>query len=118
LGPVMALVSGPTLGDAIADPNNELTKLVGREPDDVKLIEELFLRVLNRSATPAEIAACRQDVEAVRADHRKIAEALGKRETEVALQRPQLEIERDAAIAQAQQALAAYEKETAPKLAE
>ena len=28
LGPVMALVSGPTLGDAIADPANELTKLV------------------------------------------------------------------------------------------
>jgi hypothetical protein len=29
LGPVMALVSGPTLGDAIADPANELTGLVG-----------------------------------------------------------------------------------------
>ena len=28
LGPVMALVSGPTLADAIADPGNELTKLV------------------------------------------------------------------------------------------
>ena len=28
LGPVMALVSGPTLGDAIADPANELAKLV------------------------------------------------------------------------------------------
>ena len=30
LGPVMALVSGPTLGDAIADPDNELTRLVTR----------------------------------------------------------------------------------------
>src|SRR5262249_61583112 len=38
LGPVMALVSGPTVGDAIADPNNELTKLSGREADDVKLV--------------------------------------------------------------------------------
>ena len=44
LGPVMALVSGPTLGDAIADPANELTKLVGREADDAKLIDELFVR--------------------------------------------------------------------------
>ena len=32
LGPVMALVSGPTLGDAIADPANELTKLVDPRP--------------------------------------------------------------------------------------
>ena len=28
LGPVMALVSGPTIGDAIGDPDNELAKLV------------------------------------------------------------------------------------------
>src|SRR5207237_7114977 len=59
LGPVMALVSGPTLGDAIADPSNELTGLVGREADDAKLINEIFLRVLNRSATDAEIPGWR-----------------------------------------------------------
>ena len=52
LGPVMALVSGPTLADAIADPNNELTALLTRESDDTKLIDELFLRILNRPATP------------------------------------------------------------------
>ena len=60
LGPVMALVSGPTLGDAIADPSNELTKLVAAQSDDAKLIDELFLRILNRPATPAEIETCRK----------------------------------------------------------
>src|SRR5262249_17781231 len=50
LGPVMALVSGPTLGDAIADPANELTKLATRESDDARLIDALFLRILNRTA--------------------------------------------------------------------
>ena len=59
LGPVMALVSGPTLGDAIADPTNELTRLVTRENDDARLIDDLFLRILNRPATPEEIATCR-----------------------------------------------------------
>ena len=116
LGPVMALVSGPTLADAIADPNNELTKLLTRENDDAKLIDELFLRILNRPATPEEIATCRNDLQSIDDDHRKLAENLGKREVEFALRRPQLERDRLAAITAAQAALAAYEKDLAPRL--
>ena len=118
LGPVMALVSGPTLADSIADPNNELSKLVTRENDDARLISALFLRVLNRPATPEEIATCRGDLQSVDDDHRKLAESLGRREVEFALKRPQLERERLAAIATASAALAAYEKELAPRLAQ
>ena len=118
LGPVMALVSGPTLGDAIADPANDLTKLVASEADDAQLVDELFMRILNRTATPDEIAACRQDIETIDADHRRLAEALGKREVEVAMERPRLERERLAAIAKAKAAVAAYEAEIVPKLAE
>ena len=118
LGPVMALVSGPTLGDAIADPANGLTKLVASQADDSKLIDELFLRVLNRPATAAEIAACRADVEAIDADHKKVAEELGRTESEFALRRPKLEREREAAVVEAQSALANYEKAQVPKLAE
>ncbi len=117
LGPVMALVSGPTLADAIADPGNEIGKLVGRESDDAKLIDELFVRILNRHATPAEIAACRSDVETVDSDHRALAEELGKAELDFALKRPKLERDRETAIAAAQAALDTYEKEAAPKRA-
>jgi hypothetical protein len=116
LGPVMALVSGPTLGDAIADPNNELTKLVSGQIDDAKLIDAIFLRVLNRLATPAEITTCQTDMQSVDEDHRRLAEGLGKREVEFALRRPQLERDRLAAITKVQAALAAYEKELAPRL--
>jgi hypothetical protein len=118
LGPVMALVSGPTLGDALADPENELTKLVATQEQDPKLIEELFLRILNRSPSPAEVETCRKDMQAVEEDHRRMAEELGRREAEYAIKRPELERRRRAAIAAAQAALAAYEKELAPKLAE
>ncbi len=118
LGPVMALVSGPTLGDAIADPANELTKLVATQSDDTKLIDELFMRVLNRPAASAEVETCRKDMQAVDEDHRRMSEELGRRETEFALKRPQLERQRLAAIAAAQTALAAYEKERAPIVAE
>ncbi len=118
LGPVMALVSGPTLADALADPASELTRLVSVQGDDVKLIDELFLRILNRTATPAEVETCRKDMQAVDEDHRRMAEELGRRETEFAIKRPELERKRVVAIAAAQAALAAYEKELAPRLAE
>ena len=76
------------------------------------------MRILNRPATAAEVETCRKDMQAVDDDHRRMAEELGKRETEFALKRPELERQRQAAIAAAQTALAAYEKEQAPKLAE
>jgi hypothetical protein len=117
LGPVMALVSGPTIGDAIADPSNALSKLAGSQPDDAKLIDGLFLRVLNRPATPAEIAACRNDIEAIEADHKKIAEELGRAEAAYIINRPKLERQREGAIAAAKAELEAYEKETASRLA-
>ena len=118
LGPIMALVSGPTLGDAIADPANELTKLVATQSDDTKLVEELFMRILNRPPTAAEIETCRNDMQAVDQDHQRMAQELGRRETDFALRRPLLERQRQAAIASAQTALTGYEAELAPKLAE
>ncbi|WP_422926328.1 DUF1549 domain-containing protein [Singulisphaera sp. PoT] len=118
LGPVMALVSGPTIGDAIADPNNEVAKLTARESNDTALVNELFVRILNRQATPTEIQSCLQSFSAIDGDHVRLAESLGKRETEVALARPQQEREREATIVSAKAALAAYEKELAPKTAE
>jgi hypothetical protein len=57
LGPVMTLVNGPTIADAIADPQNAITKLVASEADDAKVVDELFVRLLSRPATPAEITA-------------------------------------------------------------
>jgi hypothetical protein len=118
LGPVMALVSGPTVGDAIADSDSEMAKLVAREAEDTKLINELFLRILNREATPAEIEACRASFQEVEADHRKLTESLVAKELEFALRRPQLERDREAAILAAQAALTAYEVELGPKTAE
>jgi mono/diheme cytochrome c family protein len=118
LGPVMALVSGPTLGDAISDPSNEVTGLVNRQADDSKLIDELFVRILNRPATPAEIASCRGDLAAIDNDHKSLADKLGKAEADFAARRPALEREREAALATARAALAAFEKERAPKVAE
>jgi hypothetical protein len=57
LGSVMALVNGPTIAEAIADPANELAKLEAEVEDDESLVGEIFLRVLNREPTEEEVAA-------------------------------------------------------------
>jgi WD40 repeat protein/mono/diheme cytochrome c family protein len=118
LGPVMALVSGPTISDAIGDPNNDVAKLVKTEPDDGKLVDELFLRILNRPAAGEEVNSCLKEFSEIQADHIRLAEAMGHRETEVALLRPKLEIQRAADIAAAKGELASYETSLAPKVAE
>ena len=68
LGPVMALISGPTVEAAISDPQSELSKLVAAEKDDARLVGEIFLRVLNRPATA-------QEIEVGRAALRRLPEA-------------------------------------------
>jgi WD40 repeat protein len=116
LGPVMALVSGPTIGDAISDKGNALAKLATSERDDRALINELFLRILNRPATDAEIAACAATMGVIDGDHKNLVTALVKREVEVAAIRVVQEKEREEAIAAAKTTLESYEKEIAPRL--
>ena len=55
LGPILKLINGPTVGNAVADPGSELSKLVATEKDDAKLIEQVFLRFLARRPTDAEV---------------------------------------------------------------
>ncbi len=54
LGSVMALLSGPTISEAINEPSNSLAKLVEKEKDDRKLINDVYLRVVNRPASETE----------------------------------------------------------------
>jgi hypothetical protein len=55
LGPILNLVNGPIVGDALRDPNNRLNKWGISIKDDRKLIEELYLAVVNRMPTPKEL---------------------------------------------------------------
>jgi hypothetical protein len=113
----MALVSGPTISDAIGDAKNEIATLATSQADDKKLVDELFYRVLNRPPTGTEVDSCLKSFAEVEADHTRLAELLGKRETEFALRRPQFERQRVADLATAIAVLSAYEAELAPKLA-
>ena len=76
LGPVMALVSGPTVNDAISDVDNAIARLVTQQPDDRELCREIFLRVLNRLPTPVEIDATWNLTEQIQADHEQLVSQL------------------------------------------
>jgi hypothetical protein len=54
LGPVLAMVNGPIVGEAVRDPNNALNKLALTEKDDGKLADRIYLSVLNRLPTAKE----------------------------------------------------------------
>ncbi len=57
LAPVVNLIMGPTINNAIVDPDNAIARLVAAEKDDRKVVEQLFLMILNRPAGEAELDA-------------------------------------------------------------
>jgi hypothetical protein len=86
LGPVMTLVNGPTIAEAIADPANEITRLVTTQPDDAALVGELFMRILSRPATQSEIDAGLAALKAGGDELGKLQAELSEYETKLATQ--------------------------------
>jgi hypothetical protein len=111
----MALVSGPTVGTAIADAENDLARLVAQLSDNRALAEELFLKILNRPPSDAEFAAFEQMLAAIDDDHQRLAEALAAREAWWKKELPKLQADREAALAEARDALAQRRAEIAPE---
>jgi WD40 repeat protein/mono/diheme cytochrome c family protein len=118
MGPVMALVNGQDIGEMLADPNNDLVKLVKQMPDDTKLIDELFLRILNRPAQPKDLQAAKKVIDEIESDHKKLLAAVKAREAEVVVLKAKLEKEREQNIAKTKAELEAYEASIAPKVAQ
>src|SRR5262249_49966529 len=54
LGPVLAMVNGPIVADAIKDPSNRITRIVTEQKDDAKAVAGIYLAVLNRYPTAKE----------------------------------------------------------------
>ncbi len=108
LGSVMALLSGPTVSRAINDPTNFLAKLVETEKKDSKLVNEIFMRVVNRPATDAEIKSVLADMAAVGTDADKITNELAALEVKLAPVMEDQKKRRDEAIVLSKTNLAIY----------
>ncbi|MDX1963664.1 MAG: DUF1549 domain-containing protein [Pirellulales bacterium] len=118
LGPVIALISGPTIAEAVGAIDNDMASFVKAEPDNRKLVDELFVRLLNRPATESEIAASLGLLDQIPAEHEKLLAQLAAKEAEIAPIRAQQEAARAAEIAAAKQELSAHEAEIAPRVAQ
>ena len=114
----MALVSGPTLNNAISDQDNALAKLAASEMDDEQLVRQLFLRVLTRTATSAEIAMGVETLRSVPLEHERLLSEFRVYQEYLKPITAQKEQERLAKIDKAKAILTAYEQELAPRLAE
>ena len=51
----MSLINGSTVGDAVSAPHNAIEKLVEREKDNEKVVQELYYLILNRPPTEDEM---------------------------------------------------------------
>ena len=114
LGPIMALVSGPTVNDAISDPNNAIAKIAKEAPDHNELIQQLFLRILNRPATEEEINRSKSLFAGkIDGDHSRIIEKLKEAESKIKDWLYEQEEKRNDAIVKARNNLEAYKVQTA-----
>ena len=109
LGPIMALVSGPTVGNAISDPKNVLPKLVESSEDDRKVINEIFLRLLSRPANEDELTASLSMLDAVEKDHANIISKVQEREALLKEEPVKAEKQRETKITQAKKSLTDYQ---------
>lgn len=116
LGSVLALVSGPDLSRAIADNKNVLVKLVENENDDRKIVNQLYLRILNRKATTEEIDAAVDSFKDISVDHNLLVSQRDRRKTIVDEELPARKKAYHKAIADAQNELDATIKRLDPDL--
>ncbi len=92
LGPVLNMVNGPVVGDALKDPGNRLYRLTATEKDDARIVEEIFLAILCRPPTPKERAGGLKALQDLQGETAHILAEYNRRKTALADHEKQLDI--------------------------
>src|SRR5262249_53361187 len=96
LGPVLALINGPIVSEALRDPNNRIARLVAANKDDAKLVEELYLAILCRPPTSKELQVSVETIRSAQADHGRMLVEAQKKKAALAEYEKQLAAKQDA----------------------
>ncbi|MBT5691645.1 MAG: DUF1549 domain-containing protein [Opitutae bacterium] len=115
LGPIMALISGPTVNDAISDGNNAIAKLAKSDMKDEDLVNELYLRILNRPAKEKEVQANLKFLTSLKDEHQSLLSGFEGFKKKFAADMDEKEKARLDGIAKAQKILDSYKQEIAPR---
>jgi len=96
LGPVLNLVNGPVVADALKDPDNRINKLAATEKDDNKVVEGIFLSILCRPPSQNELKGglrtlreSKDIFDQLAKDYRKRKSELDSYEQQLAARHPQ-----------------------------
>ncbi|MFV0443669.1 MAG: DUF1549 domain-containing protein [Planctomycetaceae bacterium] len=114
LGPVMSLMNGSTVSTAISQPDNAIAKLVAEQPDDRLLVSELFLRILNRTATDKEIDAVLGVEKSLKPEHEALVAERDVYREKIAPVVAEREAKRVRAMAATKEALEKYQVDSRP----
>ena len=95
----------PTWPRALSDNSNAIQSLVKSETDDRQLVNQLYLRILNRPASAQEIDLAVGSFGQLQADHDRLLAARDQRQQVVTRERPRLQEQRDATLIAAKQEL-------------
>jgi hypothetical protein len=91
LGPIMKLVNGPTVANALSNPENSITHLVAAQADDHRVIEEMFLRFLARRPTAQESQLAIDAMKTIGEGHEAKVKALTEYEATLAARQAEWE---------------------------
>ena len=80
LGPILNLVNGPIVADAIKDPTNRIAKLAESVKSDDKFIEEIYLATLARMPSPEQIKLGLDAIHAAENDYKLLAADYAKKQ--------------------------------------
>ena len=84
LGPVLAMVNGPIVADAVADPDGTLSQFTAATPDDGKVVERIYLSVLNRPPTADEVATGVNAIRSAKPDFDRLTADFARRKKALA----------------------------------
>ena len=118
LGPVMALMNGQTVSTAISQAGNGIEQLVKAQADDSKVVNELFLRILNRPARPEEIKAIAAARDQLESEHKDLVAELDEYRKTIGPVIAKREANRERQIKATTAELERYKQEIAPAEAE
>jgi hypothetical protein len=90
LGPVLNLLTGDVLADALRDPSNRICKIVAANKEDGKIVEELYLAILCRMPNSKEMQIGLDALRGNEDDYAKLLAERKLRETDLAAREKQL----------------------------
>ena len=117
MGPILALINGETVGDAVGDPAGSVVGIADSTKDDRRMIEDLFLRILCRPAKASELEHAMDIISEIDEQHEALVMELRDYESLLAPKIAQREAQRAADLAATKEALATHEEAVADERA-